>query len=115
MCKYGCPRDPEADIVHCYFTCRLTCEVGSWLLTQITLYEPLTTPAQLLRVEFEAGAVTEALVWIAAHTLLYCWERRSAGKQASLLHCKAILTADAHILAGTRHRGNALNVINLLL
>ena len=89
-CKYGCPGDPEADLVHCYFTCRLTCELGSWLLSQISLYDPQITPTRLLRVEFEAGAVTEALVWVAAHTLLYCWERRSAGKQASLQghpHC----------------------------
>ena len=112
-CKYDCP-DPTADRAHCYLACRLTSEVGQWLLSLIHRFDPTTTPVKLLRLEFEAGESSEGLVWIAVNTLMYSWMRRVAGKPARLTDCLASLTAEAQLLSDTRHRGTALVVLNLL-
>ena len=89
--------------------------MGQWLLNLVSLYVPSITPARLLRVEFEVGELTQALVWIVAHSLNYIWKKRLSGKAAPLLDCQATLTADAALLADTRHRGTALNIQNCLL
>ena len=96
-CKYDCPGSPVADSVHCYLQCRLTSEVGQWLVGLVRTFNPQTTNDSLLRLNIDARNNTDAVVWINAHTLNYCWARRKVGKVANLTYCKAELTADATI------------------
>ena len=103
-CRHSCAGDPAADLEHIFFFCRLTSEVGAWLLNLVRQYDPLLTPTQILRLEIEGG---DGLVWVVINTMYFCWKRRSDRKKANLVECLANLTADLNILADTRYQGIA--------
>ena len=47
-CKHGCPGSPVADTTDCFLMCRLTSEVGQWLLRLVSIFDTRTTSDKLL-------------------------------------------------------------------
>ena len=102
-CKL-CADSAVADLIHCFFQCVTTREMGSWLLSTIAVYDSTVTPTKLLRLEFEVEASMEMpLVWISAHTLLYMWGVRCSGKTVNLYLTRAALESKISLLWETRY------------
>ena len=98
-CRHACPGDPVADLQHVFFSCRMTEEVGTWLLTTVKGYNPTATPDTILRLEVGSE---DCLAWMVVMTLFYCWKKRTANKLSKLQDCLATLTAEATGLTVTR-------------
>ena len=113
-CKY-CPTPVTADLVHCFFSCVKTGDVGGRLLTAVRQHEPAVTQAGLLRLEFqEEGDKELPLVWITAHTLLYMWTTRASGRVVDLYLTRSMLEFKINLLRETRY-ASAVNLINEIL
>ena len=71
----------------------------------LTSYFPGTTPADVLRLNFD---VTESVemptVWLVSTCLAYVWEQRVLGKVARLDTCRAELFAKVMLLRDTKWR-----------
>ena len=88
--------------------------MGTWLLSVVKQYDNSVTPAHILRLEFEAASMNDALTWIVSHTLLFIWKKRSSGKKATMAATLAVLTTDNEILATTKHRNISQNIAVVL-
>ena len=80
-------------------------EVTTRLMNFLTSYFPGTTPADVLRLNFD---VTESVemptVWLVSACLAYVWEQRMLGKFARLDTCRAELFAKVMLLRDTKWR-----------
>ena len=99
-CRQNCPRDQSADLIHVFFKCKLSENVGNWLTKIVEQTIPLSSPALVLKLDMDGN---EALIWIVVRTLLFIWKLRQRNKTASLVDCLATLTSEVKILASTRH------------
>ena len=79
-CKI-CSVPAEADLVHCFFECEATMDVGTWLTDWICKFDASCTRQRILRLDFECDQNDEvAVVWIIIHILQYMWSVRTSGK-----------------------------------
>ena len=100
-CRFGCNDSPTADQVHCFFECILTREVGQWLLLIISRSKP-TSEVNILKMDIPDD---DALIWITATTLHFCWNKRSSKSKADILSCLAYLTAKSKMFEETMYGG----------
>ena len=114
-CKHGCSGQVEADLEHCFFFCVKTKEIGHWLLALLRPYDPLLTPARLLRLEMEVGREREqAVTWVVGHTLLQLWTARQSGHTTTLPVYLSRLCCEVASLELTTQRAAALIITDLL-
>ena len=99
-CRLGCPGNIEANVEHCLFSCLLSSEVGSWLVTTVQTVFSLANTANILNFDLPDNC---ALSWITANTLHYTWTKRSLKKRANLASCLADLKSEALKLEETQH------------
>ena len=99
VCRFGCNGYPIADQVHCFFKCVLTKEVGDWLHQVVSRYKP-TSEVNILMMEIPEN---EALIWVTATTLHFCWNKRTSKSKVDVPSCLAFLTAKSRMLDGTHH------------
>ena len=115
LCKFCPDIQVAANLEHCFFNCIKTKEVGSWLLSLIKQYDPTTSSATLIKLEFETSGATEMpLVWLTAHALLYIWGMRLNGKTASLILTRANLESKISLLRETRYSNEHLMLEEIL-
>ena len=113
-CKFSCPGNPTADIMHCMFSCSLTSEVGSFLLRTIQQFSPGTSETDILRLDI---ADNDPLIWFAAKTLHYSWSQRVLGRRGDVSKWIASLKADHDIMVEAQQSqfetsiGNILNTV----
>ena len=101
VCKYSCPSDPVGNLEHCFFECKLTLDVGSWLLNIASIYNPNFTPTSILRLDYSSY---NGLLFIAIKAFQFCWTRRVAGKYATLTDFLSDIRVDLMTLEETKHR-----------
>ena len=102
-CKF-CPTPVTADLLHCFFGCVNTREVGSWLLAMLRLQDLSVTAAGLLKLELEADDTLEmTMVWLAAQALSYMWKIRCSGKVVNMKNTRAVLESKINILRENRY------------
>ena len=92
-CRY-CRLEIIADLKHCFFKCCMTEDVGNWLLTLTRQFGP-TDEFKLLKLDVYNK---EALVWIIAMVLQFCWSKRAASEKAVLDECTANLRAELQMI-----------------
>jgi len=93
-CKFSCPGDPIGDLEHCFFNCKLTSEVGMWLLRIFEKENPGTNPRLILRLDFE----NNELLFLTVEAFHFCWSRRAGGKKATLTDFKPSIYADLMLM-----------------
>ena len=93
------------------FTCKMTEEVGFWLLQCVLMFDPLTTPGRILRLEIDCN---DGLLWVIIQSLFFSWKKRIAMKKSSLQNCLPILKAEADILSRTCHHNTAISAIDII-
>ena len=102
LCKY-CQNPPPADLLHTFFDCVKTRNVGGSLLAAVRHHVPAVTPAGLLRLELHEGEEeVMPLVWVISHTLLYMWKTRVSGRLVELYLTRAMLETKINLLRETR-------------
>ena len=99
VCKHGCPGDPIADKHHVFFHCRLTGQVGLWLLNIVRKSEPDISVSSIANLE----VTDEPVIWITTATLKILWDTRSKGKTAQIEDVHAQLMSDLKILQNTKY------------
>ena len=115
LCKFCPDVQVAANLEHCLFNCIKTKEVGSWLLSLIKQYDPTTSTASLIKLEFKTSGATEIpLVWLTAHTLLYIWGMRLNGKTANLIMTRANLESKVSLWRETRYSNEHLMLEEIL-
>lgn len=110
-CKFSCEGEPTADLVHCFFACKLSAEAGDWIMYLVLQYDPFATREKLLRLEVEGN---EALVWIVIVALNFIWNRRSKGRYAKPQECIATILADTIILRESNLANLGLEIEQIL-
>ena len=93
FCRYGC-HEVVADLEHCFFKCIMTQDVGDWLLVLIEKFGP-TSEANILKLDI---CDNDALVWIVASTLQFCWTQRVSSKKADVQECIAHLRGESELM-----------------
>ena len=113
-CKI-CSVPVEADLVHCFFECEATRDVGTWLSDWICTFDASSTPQRILRLDFECDQNHElAVVWTIAHILQYMWTVRTSGKVINMTLTRAHLEKKICLLRETRHQAEYINIQNML-
>ena len=109
-CKVSCPGDPIADLEHCFFDCKLTSEVGMWLLSIFQKESPSANSRDILRINFD----NDELLFLTVEAFNFCWSRRSKGKKATLEDFMPSINADLLLLSQTKHMCLGEKVKNLI-
>ena len=107
-CRHTCPGNPIADLTNVFFTCKMTKEVGSWLLQCVLMFDPLATPSHILQLE------VDGLIWIIIQSLFYSWKKRISPKKSNRHNCLPTLKAEADNLSRSRHQNTALSAIDII-
>ena len=93
FCRY-CSNDVIANLKHCFFQCCLTKDVGSWLVALSREFGPYDEE-KLLKLDVDNN---DALMWISANVLHFCWLKRTSSKKAEVQECLAQLEADTSMM-----------------
>ena len=101
VCKFSCPGDPIANLEHCFFECKMTGVVGSWLLNVYKTSNPNWTSSSILRLDINSN---DDLLYLAIKAFQFCWARRVVGKIAILSDFLSDISVDIKTLEETRHR-----------
>ena len=109
-CRYSCPGDPTADILHCFFSCRLTSSAGAWLLSLVKKVDSLATPERIIHLDIEGG---EAITWVVIQTLNLLWKAGSDGKSVNLEESRAILRENASFIQNPNNKLAALQYLSV--
>ena len=113
ICRHSCEGDPVADFVNLFFTCKMSGEVGQWLLKCVRQSNPTSTPANILRLDVISGG--EALVWVIANTLFSIWNTKVVSYKVSrLFDTRATLAADLEIMKDTRYSNLATAALSII-
>ena len=96
-CRYCLP-EITANQIHCFFKCCMTKDVGGWLLALARQFGT-TDESKLLKLDVYNK---DALVWVIAITLQFCWSKRAASKKAALEEFTAHLRAELELMKSTK-------------
>ena len=110
VCRFSCPGDPIGNLEHCFFSCRLTSEVGAWLIRICQTAYVNACPKSILKLDCSDSCLS----FLVIKALHYCWCQRQSGKKASVDGFKSSIIVDAEILSGTRHRAFCETVIQIV-
>ena len=100
VCKFSCHGDPIGNLEHCFFECKMTRDIGSWLLNIYKTSNPNETPTSILRLDTTGN---DELLFLAIKAFKFCWARRVVGKHATLTDYLSDSSVDLKTLEGTRH------------
>ena len=96
---------------HCLFSYVLSFEVGNWLLETVQKFFPLANAESVINLNLSDNT---ALLWIAANTLHFVWNKRSSKKKVSIASSLANLKVEALKLDGTHHSQLAAGILEIL-
>ena len=97
-------------------TCSHSLEVTERLQNCINTYLPLTTPADVVRLNLPVSESLELpLTWLVSSCLSFVWDQRVAGKIARLDVCRAELQSKLMLLRDTKWRHFSLHNSAVLL
>ena len=109
-CRFGCPNQ-VATLVHCFFDCHLTSDVGSWALRMVHKFCPSMEEEKILKLDFTAG---NNLFWVTANTLQYLWNIRTSKKKARLDNCLSHFNAEALRLEETNQEHLVPSILEII-
>ena len=109
-CRFECA-DQVATLMHCFFKCHLTNEVGSWVLNFVHNACPSVQEEKVLKLDFSAG---NSLFWVTANTLQYLWNSRVSKKKVNLHSCIAHLKIEAFKLSDTTHEHLVSSILEII-
>ena len=89
-CRFNCSINSVANSEHCFFFCRKSREVGSWLQKLVERYGA-TSKSNILKLNVVEN---NAVVWIIGNTLHFIWSKRACSKKADLRTCLAQLNTE---------------------
>ena len=85
-------------------------DVGQWLLQLVSRYGP-SGEINILKMDIPDN---DALIWITATTLHYCWTKRVLKTKTDVLSCLSYLAAKARMLEETHHSELLYNILAVL-
>ena len=100
-CRFSCEGNPVGDLEHCFFHCRMTSEVGMWILNIHQKTTPGSNPNLIMRLDYQNDI---GLLILTIKALEYCWLKRSANKRAILVEFLSLLEDYLKVLDLTRYR-----------
>ena len=99
-CRFSCPGNPIGDLEHSLFQCRMTAEVGSWLLDVHQKVNPSSNPSLIMRLDSQANI---GLLILTIKTFEFCWIKRSVSRVAMLVEFLSFLEEDLKVLDMTKN------------
>ena len=111
-CRFSCVGNPIGDMEHCFFQCRTTAEVGSWLLNVHQKVNSVSNPCLIMKLDFQANV---GLLILIIKALEFCWSKRSASRDAILVEFLASLETELKVLDMTKYRPVGEQVRQLVL
>ena len=100
-CRFSCAGNPIGDLEHSLFQCRMTAEVGSWLLNVHQKVNPGSNPNLIMMLDSQANI---GLLILTIKIFEYCWSKRSASREAILVEFLSLLECDLKVLDMTKYQ-----------